>query len=218
MSGLAADALVPFVVANTEIVTPTLLPEIRLRLATEIVPIWHATETALAELNVPPPYWAFCWPGGQALARYVLDHREAVRGRHVLDFAAGSGVVAIAAAIAGARADANDVDAIALAAIEVNAGLNGVSVGLEGRDLPSTPSGPWEVILAGDVCYERGLADRIWRWLRAQAAKGAQVLLGDPGRTYLPSAGLTELACYSVPTSLELEDRTMKETTVWRVI
>lgn len=218
MSKRSTDKLISFIVANTEIVAPPLLPEIKLRLATEIVPIWQATEALLAELNVPPPFWAFCWPGGQALARYVLDHPERVRGLRVLDFAAGSGVVAIAAARAGARAVANDVDAVALAAIGLNARLNGLAVELAGGDLLAEPPGAWEVIFAGDVCYERGLADRIWAWLRAQAAGGTTVLLGDPGRTYLPTAGLEHVAQYPVPTSMELEDREMKETTVWRVI
>lgn len=214
----STDDLIAFITANTEMVTPPLLPEIKLRLATEIVPIWQATEVLLAELNIPPPFWAFCWPGGQALARYVLDHPERVRGLRVLDFAAGSGVVAIAAARAGANAVANDVDAVALAAIDLNAKLNGVTVELEGGDLLKGPPGSWDVIFAGDVCYERGLADRIWAWLRAQAAEGTTVLLGDPGRTYLPTAGLEHVAQFPVPTSMELEDREMKETTVWRVI
>lgn len=218
MSERSTDELISFIVANTEIVAPPLLPEIKLRLATEIVPIWQATEVLLAELNIPPPFWAFCWPGGQALARYVLDNPEWVRGLRVLDFAAGSGVVAIAAARAGADAVANDVDAVALAAIDLNAKLNGVTVVLEGGDLLAGPSGTWDVIFAGDVCYERGLAARIWAWLRAQAAGGTTVLLGDPGRTYLPTAGLEHVAQFPVPTSMELEDREMKETTVWRVI
>lgn len=218
MSGLVADDFISFIVANTEIIVPPLVPELRLHLATEIVPIWQATESALAELNVPPPFWAFCWPGGQALARYTLDHPDLVDGRRILDFAAGSGIVGVAAALRGGSVVANDVDAMALAAVGANAALNGVTVELEGEDLLVTPSEAWDVIFAGDVCYERGLADRIWAWLRGQAAKGTTVLMGDPGRNYLPSAGLAAIARYPVPMSLELEDREMKETTVWRVI
>lgn len=218
MSGPISPDFDRFIVANTEIAVPPLVPEIRLRLATEIVPIWQATEVVLAELNIPPPFWAFCWPGGQALARHILDHPETFSGKRILDFAAGSGVVAIAAALAGAHAFANDVDAMALAAIGINAGLNRVRVELIGRNLITASFGRWDVILAGDVCYERGLADRIWAWLRAQAANGSEVLLGDPGRTYLPSAGLEAIARYLVPTSMELEDGELKETTVWRVI
>jgi Predicted methyltransferase len=218
LSGPISPDFDRFIVANTEIAVPPLVPEIRLRLATEIVPIWQATEVVLAELNIPPPFWAFCWPGGQALARHILDHPESFVGKRILDFAAGSGVVAIAAALAGAHACANDVDAMALAAIGINAGLNGVRVDPIGRNLLTASSDCWDVVLAGDVCYERGLADRIWVWLRKQAANGAVVLLGDPGRTYLPSVGLEAIARYLVPTSMELEDGELKETTVWRVI
>ena len=208
----------PFILANTEIVAPPLVPELRLRLATEIVPIWQATEAVLEQLNVPPPYWAFCWPGGQALARYLLDHPALVHGRRVLDFAAGSGVVAIAAAKAGGHAVANDVDRVALTAIGLNADLNDAVVEREGDDLLAGSTRRWDLILAGDVCYERGMAERVWTWLRAAARAGVEVLLGDPGRTYLPAAGLERLAEYAVPTSTELEDRTIKQTTIWRVI
>lgn len=207
-----------FILANTEIVAPALIPEMRLRLATEIVPIWQATEAALVRMNVPPPFWAFCWPGGQAIARYVLDHPAVVNGRIVLDFAAGCGVGAIAAACAGARSFANDIDAMAISAIGLNADLNGVTIETEPRNLLDRPPEGWEVILAGDVCYERGLAERIWAWLRVAAEAGTLVLLGDPGRTYLPKMGLAAVTSYSVPTTRELEDGEMKDTTVWRVI
>lgn len=224
MAGLAPAAYEDFVLANTEIVTPPLVPEIRLRLATAMVPIWEATEAALARLGVEPPYWAFAWPGGQAIARYLLDHPGIVAGSAVLDLAAGSGLAAIAAALAGARpVIANDIDPLALVAIRLNAELNGVRVTADGSDrlaaaaVPGSNAGE-RIILAGDVCYECGFADRIWAWLRAEAAAGALVLLGDPGRSYLPGAGLAPLARYPVPTSRDLEDRDVRPTTVWRVL
>lgn len=210
-----------FVRANTAVLAPPLVPEIRLHLAAAMLPIWEATEAALAELAIQPPYWAFAWPGGQALARHLLDHPQLVAGRPVLDFAAGSGLAAIAAGRAGAApVAANDIDPLALAAIRLNAGLNGVAVTVDGDDrLAGDGDGAaHRVILAGDVCYERGLADRIWAWLRRQADHGALVLLGDPGRTYLPQHGLAALATYPVPTSLDLEDRSLRETTVWRLV
>jgi predicted nicotinamide N-methyase len=216
---LAAADYAGFIAANTAVVAPPLVPEIHLHLAMAMLPIWEATESALAALAIQPPYWAFAWPGGQAIARHLLDHPEEVAGRRVLDFAAGSGLAAIAAAKAGARAvTANEIDPLALTAIGLNAGLNGVTLTTDGRDRLAATGDPSDVILAGDVCYERGLADRIWAWLRAEAAAGAVVLLGDPGRTYLPAAGLASVATYIVPTSLDLEDRTQRETTVWRVL
>lgn len=210
--------LVDFVIANTEITTAALVPEIRLHLASEVVPIWYATEEALAQAGVPPPYWAFCWPGSQALARFLLDRPDKVAGRRVLDLASGCGIAAIAATHVGARTIANDIDPIALAAITLNCGLNGVEVALDGSDLLSTDGGAWDLVLAGDVCYERPFAERAIAWLRRQAAGGARVLLADPGRAYLPSGGLEQLADYVVPTSLDLEDRTARECTVWRVL
>ena len=207
-----------FVRAETIVATPSLVPEIRLHLATEITPLWQATEDVIARANLPPPYWAFAWPGGQALARYVIEHPMIVAGKDVLDFAAGSGLVAIAAAIAGARhVTANDIDAFAAAAIALNAGLNGVALALDTGDLTARSDGGWEVILAGDVCYERPMAERAIGWLRARAATGVTVLIADPGRSYLPKDGLAALARYCVPTSRELEDRTLWETTVYRL-
>lgn len=214
----AADGPLDFVRRHTAVASPPLVPELRLHLATEITPIWEASEDWLAETGIAPPYWAFCWPGGQALARHVLDAPEIVAGRRVLDFAAGCGVAAIAAARAGAEAVANDIDALACAAVAENARLNGVTVGLEARDLVAAGPGAWDVVLAGDVCYERPMAERAFAWLRALADGGAMVLLGDPGRAYRPEAGLEAVAEYAVPTSLELEDREVRETTVWRVV
>jgi predicted nicotinamide N-methyase len=208
-----------FVRSNTAVASPPLVPEIRLYLATEITPIWQATEETLARSGLPPPYWAFAWAGGQALARFLLDHPERVVGRSVLDFGAGSGIVAIAAAKAGAAfVLAAEIDHFAAAAIDANAALNDVAIAVKTMDLLDTIDPRWEVVTAGDVCYERPMADRVTAWLRGLAARGALVLLGDPGRAYLPSEGLVELARYLVPTSRELEDRDTRDAIVWQVL
>jgi predicted nicotinamide N-methyase len=208
-----------FVRRNTAIAAPPLVPEIRLHLATEITPIWQATEESLARSAVPPPFWAFAWAGGQALARYLLDHPEQVAGRFVLDFGAGSGIVGIAAAKAGAaRVLAADVDHFAAAAITANAGLNGVQIDVTTADLIGVADPLWEVITAGDVCYEQPMADRAMAWLRNLAQQGRLVLLGDPGRAYLPASGLLGRERYIVPTSRDLEDRDNRDGIVWEVI
>ena len=208
-----------FIRCNTVVAAPPLVPEIRLHLATEITPIWQATEETLARSAVPPPFWAFAWAGGQTLARYILDHPARVAGRLVLDFGAGSGIAAIAAAKAGAaRVLAAEIDHFAAAAIAANAALNETSVGITTADLIDTIDPRWEVVTAGDVCYEQPLAGRVTVWLRALAGQGCLALLGDPGRTYLPSKGLRALARYLVPTSLELEDRESRDGVVWEVI
>ena len=208
-----------FVRAQTAIAAPPLVPEIRLHLATQITPLWEATEATLAAANVPPPYWAFAWPGGQALARYVLDTPETVRGRRVLDFAAGCGLGAIAAAKAGAaHVVASDIDTIAIRVMMLNAALNDVAFETTAADLSRDADARWDVIIAGDVCYERPMAEAILPWLRALAGKGVAVLMADPGRAYLPASGLEEIARYDVPTSLELEDRTLRTTRVLRLL
>lgn len=208
-----------FVRAQTAIAAPPLVPEIRLHLATQITPLWEATEATLAAANVPPPYWAFAWPGGQALARHVLDRPETVRGRRVLDFAAGCGLGAIAAAKAGAaHVLASDIDAIALEVMALNAALNGVAFATTSADLSRENDSPWDVIIAGDVCYERPMAEAILPWLRGLARQGIAVLMADPGRAYLPARGVEEIARYDVPTSLELEDRTLRTTRVLRLL
>ena len=205
-----------FILANTAIESPPLIPEIRLHLASELVPIWQATEEDLAAMGLPPPYWAFAWAGGQALARYILDNPEIVKGKTVLDFASGSGLVAIAAMKAGAaRAIAADIDPYAEAAARLNAALNGVAVETASRDLIGT-AGPWDVVLAGDICYEQPLAERVTAWLRGLSAAGITVLMGDPGRTYLPKAGLEWVVRYAVKTTRELEDTDVRNAVVWR--
>jgi predicted nicotinamide N-methyase len=206
-----------FVLENTRVQSPPHTPELALRLADEITPIWRLTEEALEEMGLPPPFWAFAWAGGQALARYVLDNPQVVAGKRVIDFAAGSGIVAIAAMKAGAaEALAADIDVFCGAAVSVNAALNGVSVGFTDRDLLDQPAPEWaEVILAGDICYEKPLAARVTAWLAAAKARGATVLIGDPGRSYFPREGLLKLAEYQVPTTRELEDMEVKKTAVW---
>jgi predicted nicotinamide N-methyase len=209
-----------FVRRNTEIGRPPLVPEIALHLATAMTPIWQATEESLAKGAVPPPFWAFAWAGGQALARYLLDHPGEVAGREVLDIGSGSGIVAIAAAKAGAsRVVAAEIDPFAAAAIALNAALNDVSVSVETRDLLDRGAAGWEVALAGDICYEEPMSSRAIALLRRIAARrGRLALLGDPGRAYLPRDGLAERARYEVPTSRELEDREAREGVVWQVL
>lgn len=206
-----------FIRTNTALMRPPLVPELVLHLATEIVPIWRKTEEELAAEGVPPPFWAFAWAGGQALARYVLDNREIVCGRRVLDFASGSGLSGIAAMKAGARAvTASEIDRFAIAAIALNARANDVAINCLHEDVVGRDDG-WDVVLAGDVCYERTMSERVFDWLRKLQARGATVLIGDPKRNYLPKSGLAEVAVYDVPTTLELEDREVRRTKVWWV-
>jgi len=204
-----------FVRANTELLAPPLVPEIRLHLATEVVPLWRKTEEELEAEGVPPPYWAFAWAGGQALARFLLDNPAEVAGRSVLDFGSGSGLVALAAAKAGA-ADvlASDTDPFALAAIALNAHANDVIVRTISDDMIGS-SAERDIILLGDMCYERPLAERLLAWLTERARDGTHVLLGDPGRTYFPRSGVRKLATYRVQTTRELEDRELRETSVY---
>jgi predicted nicotinamide N-methyase len=205
-----------FVLANTRLIAPPLTPEIRLRLAHEALPIWKKTEEELGAIGLPPPFWAFAWAGGQALARYVLDNPALVAGRRALDFASGSGLVAIAAALAGAAvSEASDIDAFAVAAIEANAAENGAAVAARLEDLIGADHG-WEVVLAGDVAYEKDMAERVTDWLGALARRGATVLIGDPRRTYLALDRLESVIEYRVPVTRELEDAEIKRTGVFR--
>ncbi len=203
-----------FVQAYTTQSRAPLVPELELYLATELTPLWHATSELLADHD-PLPFWAFAWPGSQALARLCLDRPAIVRGRRVLDFAAGSGLAAIAAMRAGAAsALAADVDAFFAAAVELNAALNGVRVDTTSRDLLGEPLDDIDVVLAGDIFYERDMAERAMRWFRRLTADGKRVLVGDPGRIYSPRAGLVEVARFVVPTSRELEDGDERVTVV----
>jgi len=205
-----------FIRANTVLGFSPLVPEIALHLATEITPIWQATEDWLRERALKPPFWAFAWPGGQALARYVLDNPGIVAGKRVLDFAAGGGIAAIACVRAGAAmVEAAEIDDLARTAIALNAEVNGVCVGVSEGDVVGSAC-RWDVILCGDVCYEAPMTTRIMPWLR-QLAFDANVWIADPGRAYVPKSGLSEIGRFLVPTSLELEDRTEREVTIYRV-
>jgi predicted nicotinamide N-methyase len=220
LEGAAFDAerLTDFIRRETQLVAPPLVPEIRLHLATAVTPLWEATEATLARNGMPPPYWAFAWVGGQAIARYVLDHGEGLAGRKVLDLAAGSGLGGIAAALKGATAEVADIDSFALAAAALNAHANGVSLTPIAEDLLAAPTAPrWDMILAGDVCYEKPMAERMMRFLRRAAAEGRTVWLADPGRSYLPKDGLEELARYVVPCSRDLEDADEKTVRIFNV-
>ena len=199
---LTARTAERFIRANTALLSPPHVPEIALHLADEAHDLWRRTEEELAEIGLPPPFWAFAWAGGQGLARHVIDHPQIVRGRTVLDFASGSGLVAIAAARAGAaRVTAADIDPFCETAIRLNAEANSVSLAFDG---------------SGDVFYEKPFADRLLPWFEALGARGAEILVGDPGRSYLPKSGLEKLAVYEVPVTRALEDAEVKRTTVWR--
>lgn len=205
-----------FIADHTALAHAPLVPEIALHLATEITPIWQASETWLQQANVDPPFWAFAWPGGQVIARHVLDHPDLVRGRRVLDFAAGCGIAAIACAMAGAAlVDAAEIDAMAVAAIRMNAATNGVDVVALDQDVVGQPC-RWDLIVCGDVCYEAPMTTHIVPWLRRMAAE-TEVWVADPGRAYLPGDGLMEVAAHDVPTSLELEDRVLRRTKLFRL-
>ncbi|HUJ03230.1 MAG TPA: 50S ribosomal protein L11 methyltransferase [Rhizomicrobium sp.] len=203
-----------FIRTNTGLIAPPLVPEVRLHLATEIMPLWRKTEEELEAEGIPPPYWAFAWAGGQALSRYVLDNPQEVRGKKILDFGAGSGMVAVAAKKAGARdVLAADIDRFAAAAIALNAAANETQVDITTDDVIGREG--WDVILVGDMCYERPLAERLMAWL---AKSNARVLLGDPGRSYFPKSSVEKLATYRVETTRELEDREIRETSVYALV
>ncbi len=205
-----------FIRSQTRLLPVPHAPEIVLHVADEATPLWSKTEDELGELGLPPPFWAFAWAGGQALARHLLDHPALVAGLRVLDFASGSGLAGIAAARAGAASVlATDIDDFAVAAIAINAVANGVTLAVKQGDLIGTDEG-WDVVLAGDVFYERDMAGRVSDWLGTLSRRGATVLVGDPGRSYLPRERLEALVTYAVATTRELEDSEVKRTTVWR--
>ena len=212
---MIADPLA-FIRAETRLLPVPHAPEILLHVADEATELWQKTEEELGEIGLAPPFWAFAWAGGQALARYIHDHPETVRGKRVLDFAGGTGLVAIAAMKAGAaEVAACDIDAFAIAAIVLNAETNGVAVAPVQADLVGQDGG-WDAVLAGDICYERDLAARVTEWLMSLSQRGATVLIGDPGRSYLPKERLENLASYQVPVTRTLEDADIKKTGVWR--
>jgi predicted nicotinamide N-methyase len=210
-----------FIRANTRLKPVPHVPEISLYVADESVAIWQKTEEELERIGLPPPYWAFAWAGGQALARYVLDHSDTVAGKRVLDLAAGSGLVGIAAAKAGASpVTAVDIDAFTEAAILLNAEANDAYVDVIVQDMldhPAPAVARYDVVLVGDLFYERDTAARALAFLDRHAGVGARVLVGDPGRTYMPKDRLARLAEYSVPVTRELEDMEIKRTSVWEL-
>jgi predicted nicotinamide N-methyase len=198
--------------------SPPLVPELQLHMAHEAVPLWQKTEEELGEMGLPPPFWAFAWAGGQALARHVLDHPEIVCGRRVTDLASGSGLVGIAAMKAGAASVlAADIDAFSVDAIRINADANDVAVVATGSDLLMLPASDCDVILVGDLFYEKGLAEKIFAWLEEAEGRGITTLIGDPGRSYLPRDRLTKLGEYKVQVTRDLEDAEVKLTSVWRL-
>lgn len=215
---ITPDGARKFILANTALQSPPHVPEIHLHLAHEAFNLWHKTEEELEEAGLPPPFWAFAWAGGQGLARYVLDHPESVRGKRVLDFATGSGLVAIAACKSGAAAvTGTDIDPFAIAACRVNMDANQVSFAISDEDFIGVTDG-FDVLLAGDVFYEKPMTERLLPWFSSLRAKGVEVLVGDPGRAYKPKDGLEELAVYTVPVTRALEDAEVKRTTVWRFL
>ena len=205
-----------FIRSHTRLLPVPHAPEISLQIADEATELWQKTEDELGEIGLPPPFWAFAWAGGQGLARYILDRPELVRGQRVLDVASGSGLVAIAAAMAGAQeVTANEIDDFALDAIAINAVANGVAVSVRAGSLIGLDEG-WDVVLAGDVSYERDMAASMTDWLGGLARRGARVLIGDPGRSYLARDRLVEVASYQVPVTRSLEDAEIKRVGVWR--
>lgn len=205
-----------FIRSNTSVMSPPHVPEIRLRLASEAHELWLKTEEELEEIGLPPPFWAFAWAGGQGLARYILDHPHEVAGKRVVDFASGSGLVAIAASMAGAtEVLAVDIDPWAKSAILMNAAINGVQIRTSSANMIGEEIAA-DVLLAGDVFYDRDFAGALLPWLSSLASKGIRVLVGDPGRAYLPKAQLEACAAYQVPVTRALEDNDVKKTTVWR--
>lgn len=216
VNSLAPAEAESFILANTSLTAPLHIPEIRLHLADEAHDLWLKTEDELAAIGLPPPFWAFAWAGGQGLARYILDHPETVRGRRVLDFASGSGLVAIAAWIAGARNIlAADIDPFCETAIRLNGRANGIAIEFASSDVVGTDDG-WDIVLAGDVFYDKPFAERLIPWFSNLRERGAEILVGDPGRSYLPKDRMQALAVYQVPVTRALEDAEVKKTTVWR--
>jgi predicted nicotinamide N-methyase len=211
------NSVVRFITENTKLISPPLVPEMLLHLAAESLPIWQKTEDELGEINLPPPYWAFAWAGGQAVGRYLIDHPEICRGQSVLDLGSGSGISAIAAAKTGALSVvAADIDKVALAACALNARANAADLKITGADLLAEPPRGEDIVIVGDLFYERQLADRVVAYIAEAKARGSAVFIGDPQRSYFPEGRYTRLAEYQVPVTRELEDAEIKRTAVWR--
>lgn len=205
-----------FILENTSVLTPPHVPEIRLHLADEAHDLWHRTEEELQESGIEPPFWAFAWAGGQGLARHVLDNPQCVRGKTVLDFATGSGLVAIATSRCGAgQVVAADIDPFTADAVALNAALNGLSIPHISANLVGQDQG-WDIVLAGDVFYDKAMSAVLILWFDSLAARGAEILIGDPGRSYLPKDRLEKLSEHQVQVTRALEDQDVRKTTVWR--
>jgi len=215
---ILGDAAHPIslIMKNTDVIAPRLVPEIKLHLANEDLPLYRAGENELTALGIGIPYWAFAWSGGQALARYVLDNPEVVADKRVLDFGAGSGLVAIAVAKAGAtEVTAADIDPLAVEAMNLNCALNDVEFDTTMDDLIGIDDG-WDPLLVGDVCYDKTIADRLLPWLRSLASAGRTVLIGDPGRFILRDQGLKTIASYRAETTCIMEDSDLRNARVWQ--
>lgn len=213
------DGAAAFIASATSLISPPAVPELKLHLATAFDPIWRMTEEMFANQKIPAPFWCVAWPGGQALARYILDHPQLVAGKRVFDFASGSGLVALAAKRAGAAAViANDIDPVAMAAITLNAKANALELTIEHKNRLNAPVEDADVILAGDFCYEWPMAGYAVEWLRGLAAAGKTVLFADPGRVYAPKEGIEALFKITIPTTRDVEDNDHKDVRVFRLL
>ena len=215
-TGSTPEARRRFIAEQTALLPTPHVPEISLHVAHEAMDLWQKTEDELEDIGLPPPFWAFAWAGGQALARWLLDHPSEVAGKRVIDLATGSGLVAVAAMKAGAASVlAADIDPFCAAAVAANARSNSVEIAFTDADLLDAPPPPVDLICAGDVFYEKPMAEAVLAWLKQAQANGTRVIVGDPGRTYFPKSGLSLLAEYTVPTTRELEDQEVKRSRVW---
>lgn len=211
------NAVKSFIRANTEVLFPPLVPEIKLYLAEESLPIWQQTEEQLQQQNIPPPFWAFAWAGGQALARYILDNPLLVKGKCVADIGTGSGLAALAAKYAGAdKVMASDLDPLSVIAAELNGELNKLPISVTAENILEAPPSGFEVYIIADMFYERGLAETALNFAQSAKAQGATILVGDPQRNYFPTDVFTRLATYEVAVTRELEDALIKKTSVWQ--
>lgn len=213
------DGAAAFITSNTSLIAPPAVPELKLHLATAFDPIWRMTEEMFASKNIPAPFWCVAWPGGQALARYLLDHPHMVAGKRVFDFASGSGLVALAAKRAGAtHVIANDIDPVSMAAITLNAKANDLELIIEHKNRLNAPVEDADIILAGDFCYEWPMAGYAVEWMRGLVQAGKTVLFADPGRLYAPKEGIEELFSITIPTSRDVEDNDHKTVRVFRLL
>jgi predicted nicotinamide N-methyase len=207
-----------FIVENTRLVSPVLCPEIRLRLITDSCTLWHATERDLASLAIMDPYWGFCWAGGQALSRFVLDHPEVVAGKRVIDFGTGCGVGAVAAAMAGVKSVlASDIDPMAVEAAQLNAQVNGVTIETTTVDLIGDPLSGYDVLFAGDMFYDAAFAGEVLAWLRSIPSTDFKVFLADPGRGNLACAPVRPVALYKAPSDVDIRGKHLVETRVYQL-